>query len=367
MPNSTLITGESAVFNLGPFTPERGPILFSSLDVFPNLVEQLMQSPSGLVFKVANFDMTDEFGRVSTFANQIARDSTAGVVIDYGDGRVERHLVATALQPDPDGNGGPAGDLVGGFNSDGSAVGIPLDFALRDILELSKKSSNDCTWNPPVSTTTDGCDGIVAGLDSTADSEANGDDVQLIPNGTTGVSVGSIVISAGQNGILESVPGGDDQPEVITGYETSRTCSDENRAGQICDTDADCSSNEACTGPEVLVRFGSLRTGDFNRRWMVLTTGDIPAGASFGRVILEPGMDIFLAFVQDLDDDGLFAREEFLVGSTDSAADVYLNDMGNQSLESKQQRELHSRADGIGRSISPASQSRPTAILSLDQ
>jgi hypothetical protein len=312
--NSALISGESATFNLGPFSTKRGPILFSSRDVFPNLVDELMQLPPGaLVFEVVNYDVVDEFGRQFTFANQTVRDRTANIIVDTGEAQVQRHLVATALQPDINGYAGAAGDFVGGFNSDGSPKGVSLDFALQDIMELSKNAIEN--------------DGIVAGANQTADSVAAGDDVQLIPPGTTGVSVGSIVISAGQDGILESIPADDDQADVTTGYETSLSCSaTSDNAGQVCSTDSGCIGNNAsCSGPETLVRFGSQRNGDFGRQWVVLTTSTVRAGADFGRITVKPREDFYLAFVQDLDQDGIFAREEFLSGSTDSSADIYDN------------------------------------------
>jgi len=379
IPNSTLITGTPAVFNLGPFTPERGPILFSSRDVFPALVEQLMAAPGGLIFKVANFDMTDELGRVISFANQAARDRTAGIIVDFGDGEAQRSLVATALQPDVndfispnrlDLLGLPPGsDFVGGFNADGSPKGIPLDFALQDILGLTKNATRELriiagangiaesavqgddiqlipvgtidvnTDAVVVSAGPDGVlssgpvgddevftqvDGIVAGPNRTAESIADGDDVQLVPFGTTGLGVGTVVVSAGQDGILDSIPGGvDDVAEVTNGYETSLTCNAiSTNAGNICSvSDIDC----ACSGPEILVRFGGHRNGDLNRVWVAFTNSQVPAGADFGEVTLKPGTDLFLAFVQDLDEDGIFAREEYLSGSTDSRADVFDN------------------------------------------
>jgi len=313
--NSTLITGQSAEFNLGPFTPERGPILFSSNTVFPNLVEELMKAPNGLIFKVANFDMTDEFGRVFTYANQIARDRTAAIIVDVGDSREQAYLVATSLQPDSYGisNTSTADGLeyVGGFNADGSPRGIPLDFALQDTLGLSKNALEQ--------------DGIVAGPNRQADTFAQGDDIQMIPAFTTGVGVGSVVIAAGQNGVLDTDPQGDDVAEVTTGYETSRTCGPlADNAGDICSVDTDCTGfiDEAvCSGPEVLVRFEGYRNGDLGRTWVVLTNRELPAGADFGQVVLKPGADLYLAFVQDLDEDGLSAREEYLYGSTDSRSD----------------------------------------------
>jgi hypothetical protein len=316
--NSSLISGNPTTFNLGPFSPARGPIVFSSRDVFPNLIDEMMQLPEGgLIFEVVNYDITDEYGRVFTFANQIARDRTGGIIIDSGDGQIERHLLATALQPDPDQV--INGNFVGGFNGDGSPKGIPIDFALQDIMKLAKNATV--------------ADGIVAGIDQMANSIAQGDDVQLIPPGTTGLSVGSIVISAGQNGVLDtgilSILG-DDVIEVTTGYETSLTCdANSENAREICSDDNQCAASLTgggfCKGPETLVRFGSQRTGDFNRQWVVLTNSQLPAGAEFSQLMLKPGEDILFAFVQDLDQDGIFAREEFLSGSTDSSTDRFVN------------------------------------------
>ena len=71
-------------FNLGPFVEERGPLVFIADQVFPALVEQLMQDPRGLIFKISNFDVVDEFGRNFAFTSQDINDRTATLVIDYG-------------------------------------------------------------------------------------------------------------------------------------------------------------------------------------------------------------------------------------------------------------------------------------------
>ena len=272
-------------FHLGPFNTTRGPILFSSQDVFPNLVEALMKNPGSLVFTVANFDMTDELGRHFTYADQIARDRTGGIFIDSGDSDVRSYLIATSLQSDPDHIGG--GDYVGGFNANGSPIGLPLDFALQHVLGWKKNATTP--------------DGIIT-TDQQAYSRAHGDDIQEIPPGTTGVPLGSVVVSAGPNGVLDSTPSGNDQAAVTTGYET-----------------------QVNGGVEQLVRVGSLRNGDLSRQWVVGTTEDKPASADFGTLMLMPGQNFYLAFVQDLDQDGLYAREELLAGSTDSVSDVYDN------------------------------------------
>src|SRR5262249_6292909 len=71
-------------FNLGPLVPERGPFIFKNDTIFPNLVESLMADPRGLVFKISNFDISDELGRNFAFTSQDVFDRTGGLTIDYG-------------------------------------------------------------------------------------------------------------------------------------------------------------------------------------------------------------------------------------------------------------------------------------------
>ena len=72
---------------------------------------------------------------------------------------------------------------------------------------------------------------------------------------------------------------------------------------------------------------------------------EIPAGVDFGQVILKPGADIFLAFVQDLDQDGLFAWEEYMSGSTDSRADVLDNALFGEDFDESQPQIPDDRPD----------------------
>lgn len=93
-------------FNLGTINTEVGPIVLSSDQVFPQLVERLMQNPTGLVFRFANYDITDETGRSFAFTSQEVTDRTALLEIDFGgfdtnrDGRgdfAESRRVATGI------------------------------------------------------------------------------------------------------------------------------------------------------------------------------------------------------------------------------------------------------------------------------
>ncbi len=95
VPSIQLITGEIPSITTGVFVPERGPFIFTSRDVFPSLVEDLLRDPRGLIFKVANFDVLDEFGRNFAFVEQSINEKTAGITIDSGNSRVDRFRVAT--------------------------------------------------------------------------------------------------------------------------------------------------------------------------------------------------------------------------------------------------------------------------------
>ena len=361
--NSELITGTPLVVNLGPFNSQRGPFVFANREVFPNLVEALMRNPRGLVFRVANYDITDELGRNFAFSEQLARDRTASISLDEGDAAAaQTYQVATSGTLDVDNfvNGG----YVGGFSaSDGKALGLPLDYLLQARLGLKKHDTSkdiivpgpDGVLNSIIAgddVETDGVigagpngwlettpggddyvsnpteqDGIVAGLNKTADSIAQGDDIQLVPVGTTGLSVGTVVIGAGENGKLDTPALADDKPEFVTGYETQRTCAatSTKNAGDFCRIESDCRSSAtaagSCSGPQRLVRVNSLRDGDYNRGWYVLTDGEVPAAANFGDIVVKPGKNLTLAFLQDLDKDSVFARTEFLYGTVDSAED----------------------------------------------
>jgi hypothetical protein len=119
-------------YNLGPFDPERGPIIFQNVEIFPNLVDDLMREPTGLVFEVVNYDILDEFGRNFAFSSQEVNDRTVGITIDYGDGIVETYRVATAST----------------FDTNGKPLGISMLRALQ-IAGLAKAPGEDAPYTPP--------------------------------------------------------------------------------------------------------------------------------------------------------------------------------------------------------------------------
>lgn len=85
-------------------------------------------------------------------------------------------------------------------------------------------------------------------------------------------------------------------------------------------------TNLGANGEQVLTRVRGVQT-DFNtanpaaKFWVVLSTADIPDDIDFGDLVLRPGDAYAFWYVQDADDDGLFAREEYLAGSSDTMVD----------------------------------------------
>ena len=214
VPNAELATGEATTLNMGPLIDEKGPINLGTQEVFPSLVEDLMRAPRGPIIVPSNFDITDEFGRNFAFTSQEVNDRTATIVIDLGDGRTEQYSVAIAGSIDNkdyiDGQG-----FVGGFDGDGLPNGIPLDYALQDIIGLTKEP------DVPV------FDSIIAGDNGVVETVAAGDDVQVFNTATTGLSDISVIIEAGANGVLDTTfLNGDDEFAVTQGYATSATCNE---------------------------------------------------------------------------------------------------------------------------------------------
>lgn len=179
LPASQLSSGKFEVF-LGPFIQQRGPFIFKSTEIFPSLVEDLMKNPRGLIFQVANYDVEDEQGRNFAYISQDVNDRTAGLIIDYGNGEVDRYRIATH----------------NAFDENGRPTGITMAYALQDILSLTKNPESNA---------------ITVGSNGCAETYAAGDDVQVTAPVCFPITPGGIIIEPGPNGLLESIPAGDDR------------------------------------------------------------------------------------------------------------------------------------------------------------
>lgn len=417
VPLATLVpqSGADLVLNLGP-GQRRGPIVFSSTDVYPSVVEDLMRSPRGIVFNVANYSLVTGDDRSFAAGLQSVRERTVGIRIDKGDGVAQEFHVITAgvlnrprdeMRCEGEGSNFGAvclddfdcvdsapcagGRVVGGFSEFAGTDGptpVQLDFVLQDILGLprhapaliraagataataargddvqvvavgaavglndvvvapgrngvldTEPSGSDYSSEGPrilagpdgiADTTAEGDDvqvvdagafplapgavvvaagpdgvldtlpggddvgvgpdGIRAGADRAVSSVARGDDLQLVPVGTTGVPADAVAIEAGPNGVLDTKPASDDVSDTVSGYEVSRTCDGDtpfrilagvNRTaetlaesgvcvlayaphypGEKCQSDDDCGENLAgdhghCRGDRQVVAYGT--------------------------------------------------------------------------------------------------------------
>ena len=158
-PIGTLVpeTGLDTSFNLGPLVPPKGPIVFSGTNVYPQLIDDLMNNPRGLVFRFANYDIVDEGGRNFAFTSQEVNDRTARIAIDYGgfdpdgDGRgaeseilrVATGIIGRVVDTNGDGNVDDQDRKVV-FDPDGKQVGITL----RDALDVAGLKWYDEAVNP---------------------------------------------------------------------------------------------------------------------------------------------------------------------------------------------------------------------------
>ena len=255
VPIATLLpdAGVPNRFTLGPLVPERGPFVFASDQVFPALVQNLMIDPRGLVFKVANYDLTDERGRNFAFSSQDINDRTAPLVIDFGfgdadagvGGTTERYRVATSggrVAVDTNGDGAVgAGDRPVVFDPNtGKAVGITISDAMESVIGLTRYDE-DAT---PTSTLS--------------------------------------------------------QLELDASYST-----------------------RVVNGVERLwrVRGVSKETGNPLRTWTVFTAAGIDVTTDFSDLVLKTQTGLTFKFLQDLDDDGIDAGQEYVLGSSDIKTD----------------------------------------------
>jgi hypothetical protein len=266
LPIATLLPDEGVPneFTLGPLVPERGPFVFTSDQIFPSLVEQLMLDPRGLIFKIANYDMVDERGRNFAFSSQDINDRTAPLVIDFGfgdnsgagaGGTTERYRVATSsgrVAVDTDGDGDIDGDdrpVVFNPNT-GKAVGITISDAMQSIVGLTHY--NETTT--PSSTLT--------------------------------------------------------QTELMKSYST-----------KVVALDLDQNPATPAVNVERLWRIRDVSRDLTNplKNWTIFTANGIENATNFSDLILKTEEGLTFKFLQDLDDDGIDAGQEYVLGSSDSA------------------------------------------------
>ena len=301
--------------------PSRGPFVFKTVSVFPQQVQELMKNPRGFVTQLANFDITDNEGNNFAFTSQEVLDRTAGITFDLGDGRVESYRVATASGHD---------------RATGRPLGVTMEYLLS-VISLQRYA-----------TIRDGGNGIV-------ETTAAGDDEWTLVAGSA-IEPGGIIISAGVDGLIASSPQGDDEI-VPADYETTlQRDFDSIRDGGngIAETTAvDDDVQQAAAGSSVLsgqviitagddgvldtpvaggddtivlasvpdhrvlTRFRDVAADNDTKSFWALFLSRSRPGVDLDDYIVRAGEQFDFAYVQDKDDDGVWAREEFLHGSSD--------------------------------------------------
>ncbi|MEO0424511.1 MAG: hypothetical protein AAF184_19395 [Pseudomonadota bacterium] len=305
----------------------RGPFSFVAVDVFPAQVEELLKNPRGIVVQLSNYDIVDEDGRNFSFSSREVLDRTAGLTFDLGDGRVESYRVATGSSHNP---------------NTGEPLGITLGYALNQILGF--------TGEPQ----------IVDGGNGRMEVELLGDDIALVASGGI-VEPGRAVVTPGENGILDSIAGGDDEiREADYATQEANLAASVREGGdglvstiplpgsddlailplgarvaggqEVINAGPDGILQTTPSGDEfvqpaarprqVLTRFRDTQSvAEEARFWGVFSTRDLLA-TDLEDIVLRAGEELIFTYVQDRDGDGVFAREEFLHGSSDLLFDT---------------------------------------------
>lgn len=250
-------------FTLGPQVPERGPFIFSNDTIFASVVQQIMLNPKGLVFKISNYDIIDERGRNFAFSSQDINDRTAPLVIDFGFGDIvtpgvggttERYRVATS----------------GGRKA----------------------------------------------FDTNGDNLINEDDRTVVFNPSTGRAVGITVSDALQNVLgLTKYDEATTPSSSLTPLERANSYST-----KVVLTDTDANPLTPAVPVERLWRVRDVSSDLTNplKKWVIYTSSGIDAATNFSDHLLAPEKGLTFKFLQDLDNDGIDAAQEYILGSKDS-------------------------------------------------
>ncbi len=238
-----------------------------------------MKNPTGIIYRISNFDIEDELGRNFAFTAQDIADRTGAVVIDNGafdadgDGRgdlatVNRVALGTGRVIDTNGNGRlDERDKRVIFDAEGNHVGVTLRDALRSI----------------------GLKRFVEPLKGN-ENEKPGDREKRLANRHPDL-IGSLSQSEFTSIIRKSTDLTEEEQE--NSYSVVFTEDGIERVFRI---------REAISrNPEI----GEDTSTDVAKAWEILTATGIDRSVSINEFVLSTDEGITLAFVQDLDEDRL--------------------------------------------------------------
>jgi hypothetical protein len=293
LPVATLVpdspTGKSDIsFHLGPLADKIGPLIFTSKDIFPAQVERLMKDPSGVIFKISNYIITDEEERKFAFSSQDVVDRTSFISLDYG---------GAAQEGDGLGEGSEFYRVATSFGRTIASVVASVVAERNAILETPLSS--------------DQLDEIYTHWYAAYGLKLGDDDDSLISYDLSGENLGVVF-----HDVMQDVLG-------LSRYEESKDASDSSEQFASYAT----TFNDK--GVERITRIRQYKNAG-RKQWSLLTpTGLITdAQLSFGEgdiivddQVLLPGSGISLAFIEDQDKDKIPARLEYLHGCSDDEED----------------------------------------------
>ena len=270
-------------FHLGPLADKIGPLQFTNDDVFPAQVERLQRDPTGVIFKISNYNIEDENGRKYAFSSQDVVDRTTTFVLDFGgiSNKEGEELLGDSTE----------------FYRVATSFGRTIASVADEIATQQQISSDE----------------VYAAYGLTLD-----DDESLISYDLSGKNLGVVFhdVMQGVLGLkhfnLDLDVDAVDPSERLFSYATETNVK----------------------GVERIVRIRQIENNEEEedpRQWTLLTpTGLIlDAQLSFGSEeikpddqVLLPGTGISLAFVRDADDDGIPERLEYLHGCSDQDEDT---------------------------------------------
>lgn len=264
-------------FNLGPLADKIGPLVFTGKDIFPVQVERLMRDPSGVIFKISNYNITDEDGRNFAYSSQDVVDRTSSISLDFG-----------------------------GADQTGTAIGEGTEFYRvatsfgRTIGSIADAMAAEQQMTPAE---------VKAAYGLAAD-----DVDSLISYDLSGKNVGVVF-----HDVMQNVLG-------LKHYDSASDIPASNASGRLASYATTFNAN----GVERITRIRQIENGT-SRQWALLSPSGLilDAQLSFGAgdikaddQVLLPGSGISLAYVTDEDGDGIPARLEYLYGCSDSGLDT---------------------------------------------
>ncbi len=240
----------------------KGPFIFSNTTIIPSLVESFMSNPSGLVFKISNYDIIDEKGRNFGFSSQEVVERTGRLSIDYGGA----NFLLSSLK------GEEINELLPGANVESFRVAT----------------------------------GTGGQADTNQNGQADDDGPRVIFDGS-GKGVGISAYEA-----LAAIG--------LTHYDESEVPTSSLSDKQIL---ASFSTHKDASGFEKIVRIRGVSNDPIGQKyWEVVTALGIDKVTSHNKLLLNSNTAITFNYVQDLDGDGITADIEAFFGTSDSPLPV---------------------------------------------